>query len=66
MFKTKDGYVIEVGMWLSDYMGTYEVEDIDSQFVYLREIDIADTGDYRYCDSRRRLTEREVRQLSYN
>ena len=65
VLESKDGYEVEVGMWLSDITGTYEVKSINSYDVTLQEIlweedsDNYDYGDYRH------LTFREVEHLAY-
>ena len=69
--KTKDGCEIGIGMWLSDDNGTYEVRDVTSDEVVLREIIFSDAWDedanpfaweYGYYLD---LTHEEANQLSY-
>ena len=64
--RTKDGYEVTIGMWLSDTTGIYEVKSINSYDVTLQEIifDEDNPDDYSYGDHRY-LTFAEMKHLSY-
>ena len=65
MVYSKDRELIGRGDWLMDTTGVYEVTDIDSQFVYLREVEFEDDGNYRYIGSRR-ITHKEAGTMVYH
>ena len=66
MIKTRDGYEVEVGMWVSDTTGVYEVQGIDAMYVDLREVFFHEdgSGDYTLI-GRRRLLHSELRHMDY-
>jgi hypothetical protein len=39
MLKTKDGYILKIGMWIWDSVGVYEVKNIDN---YRRRVRVAE------------------------
>ncbi len=64
--KTKDGYSITENMWISDDTGIYEISDIRTNIVTLKEIvfnednpDEWEYGDLRY------LTPQEIKHMTY-
>lgn len=42
--RTKDGYLIHVGMWVYDTDGVYEIKDIRPSSILIREV-IFDSDD---------------------
>ena len=66
MIKTKDGYEVNVGMWVSDMTGTYEVKSIDNDYVHLEEILWDDDWSDRFhYGIRVRLTHKEMKTMEY-
>ena len=67
--KSKDGYDIEVGMWLSDDAGIYEIRDIDTNSVIAKEVILGDDYDdyaenFHYGNDLI-LKEQDIKELSY-
>ena len=64
--KTRDGYEVTIGMWVSDTTGIYEVKQIDGyERVTLREVIFEEDSDgYTYGDYRW-LTRGEMKHMSY-
>lgn len=64
--KSKDGYEIEVGMWLSDETGIYEIRDIDNNSVIAKEVmfdnDYDESFHYGYDVI---LKPQNIKELSY-
>lgn len=64
--KSKDGYEIEVGMWLSDETGIYEIRDIDNNGVIAKEVmfdnDYDESFHYGYDVI---LKSQDIKELSY-
>lgn len=63
---TKDNEYINVGMWLSDQTGIYEVKDVTGDQIELTEIIFDGDGDKYHHGDRRILTKAEARKLEYN
>ena len=68
MLKTKDGYEITIGMWVSDDTGIYEVTDIynNNSTVELREVELYNDGTFTITGNLRWLTSLEAKKLNYN
>lgn len=67
MLKTKDGYDITIGMWVSDDTGIYEVTDIydGNSKIELREVELYDDGTLTMTGNLRWLTRLEAKKLEY-
>ena len=67
MLKTKDGYEVAEGMWVSDHKGTYEIVKIDyeRQQVEVNEIEYIENDDYRVTDTYYR-TFHDMKDCYYN
>lgn len=67
MAKTKDGYMVTVGMWLEDEQGVYVVKEyLECQQCWeLDEVNILDDGSYEVIGNRW-LTNREMSHLWHN
>lgn len=67
MLKTKDGYDITIGMWVSDDTGIYEVTDIydGNSKIELREVELYDDGTFTMTGNLRWLTRLEAKKLEY-
>ena len=67
--KTKDCYEIEVGMWLSDETGTYEIKDIRKNSVIAKEVifgdDYDDYAENFHYGNDVILKEQDIKELSY-
>lgn len=64
--KTFDGYEIEVGMWVSDDTGIYEVVDIGTYCVELAEIDCDDLMPEEWKRGQHRfLLPQEIKKMKY-
>ena len=63
--KTFDGYEIEVGMWLSDDTGIYEVVDIGTYYVELVEIICDDVPEKISHGGHRFLLPQEIKKMKY-
>jgi len=64
--RTKDGYLIHVGMWVYDADGVYEIKDIRPASILIREVifDSDDSDGYGY-DDEYSLLPQEIRRLHY-
>lgn len=65
MIKTKDGYDITVGDALSDTTGIYEVKNITSRYVELKEMCFDDDGDLDHYGDERTLLHSEIGNMYY-
>ena len=65
MFKTRDGYSITVGDWISDDNDViYDVKNIKGDTLGLREVLLTDDGDYFYGDYKQ-ATQFDISQMVY-
>lgn len=64
--KTRDGYEVEVGMVLNDSTGVYEVTNVSSDKVELKELHFDEDGNEDgYEEGYRLLTPYEVKNMTY-
>lgn len=68
-FKTRDDHQVQVGDWISDSNGIYEVRDIRENLLYCREVIFEDDGSGLYHidmqGAERKLTRLEVKHMEW-
>lgn len=63
MIKTKNGREIDVGDWVQDTDGIFEITEIDSRFVYAKEVIFEGNSEEYHLDGEYIWTHKETRQF---